>query len=68
MSEINIDEFIQDIAKAAAKQMRKVGNSQVDQACAMVRLQDATSLYSPMCWYLIQEELKGADSGTQKSQ
>lgn len=54
--DIDIDEFIQDLAKIAAKQIRKT-SGEAERAMAWMRLQDATSLYSPMCYDLINEEL-----------
>jgi len=56
LDRINSDAFVRDLAKLAAKHLKKVKPE--DRDIAKMYLQDSTSLYSPYCAELIEEHLK----------
>lgn len=53
---IRTDDFVRDLAKIAAKCLKRLHPDDWD--AAKMHLQDATSLYSPFCADMIDEELK----------
>lgn len=55
VADIDIDQFTQDFAEIAAKQLQKI--PQADRENAMYQLQDATSLFSPYTYGLLVKAL-----------